>query len=308
MSPLVCAAALGALILGAMASPQQAEAALPPKVTSYCFDRMTDDGRPRPICIGLAQYTADVCRAIERNAAIWQLPPGFFARLIWQESQFDANALSSAGAEGIAQFIPSTAQLEGLRNPYDPAEALARSAQYLRFLTDKFGNLGLAAAAYNGGEGAAARFIAGTGYLAVETLDYVETITGIPVEQWLVGDVRPPDFDLQPGKPFEPACLALAENNQVKNFEPPTAIVKPWGVQLAQFFSVATTRRAFRRIQSRFDVVLGSEDLMLVAKRNPNFGPALRFTAEIGRDTATDAAKLCATLRQAGGACIVARN
>jgi hypothetical protein len=300
--------AFAALIVGTV-PPARAEAvARAPKVTSYCFERVTDDDRPRPICISLAHYTADVCRAIERDAAIWQLPPGFFARLIWQESQFDANAVSSAGAEGIAQFIPTTAQLQGLQNPYDPAEALARSAQYLRLLADKFGNLGLAAAAYNGGEGAAARFIAGTGYLAVETLNYVQIITGIPMDDWLVGSVEQANFDLQSNKPFETACIELAENNRVRNFEPPTGIVRPWGVQVAQFFSQATARGAFARAQARFDAVLGNEDLMLVAKRNPNFGRALRFTAEIGRDTSVDAAKLCAALRQAGGACIVVRN
>ena len=89
---------------------------------------------------------------------------------------------------------------------------------------------------------------------------------------------------------------------------PPAAIVRPWGIQVAQFFSSAIARRAFARIQGRFTRVLGSEELMLVAKRNPNFGPALRFTAEVGRDRRADAEKLCAALQKAGGACIVVRN
>ena len=308
MSRLLRCFAFAALVAGTVPIAGAEAVAPAPEVTSYCFERVTDDERPRPICISLADYTADVCRAIERNAAIWRLPSGFFARLVWQESQFDANAVSTAGAQGIAQFIPSTAQLQGLQNPYNPAEALARSAQYLRFLADRFGNLGLAAAAYNGGEGAAARFIAGTGYLAVETLNYVQIITGTPVDEWLAGGVEHPNFDLQPDKPFGAACVELAENNRVENFEPPTAIVRPWGVQVAQFFSQAIARSAFGRAQARFGAVLGDEDLMLVAKRNPNFGRALRFTAEIGRDTSADAAKLCAALRQAGGACIVVRN
>jgi hypothetical protein len=308
MSSVVRQIPLLLLLVAAAIVPRGIVVAAPPNPTSYCFDRMTDDERPRPVCIGLAHYTADVCRAIERDATIWQLPPGFFARLIWQESEFDPSAMSGAGAEGIAQFIPSTGGLQGLQNPYDPAEALARSARYLRFLADKFGNLGLAAAAYNGGEGAVGRFIAGTGSLAAETLDYVEVITSNPVEAWLAGDVAPPDFDLQPGKPFQSACIDLAENNRVTRFEPPTAIVRPWGVQLAQFFSRATTRHAFAEVQSAYSGVLGSEKLMLVAKRNPNFGWALRFTAEVGRDTRADAEKLCATLEKAGGACIVVRN
>ncbi|MGN6099591.1 MAG: lytic transglycosylase domain-containing protein [Devosia sp.] len=277
-------------------------------VTSYCFDRELDDGRPRHVCIRLASYTQDICTAIDRYAQLWHLPTGYFARLIWQESHFDANAVSPVGAEGIAQFMPGTGRLQGLRNPYDPAEALFRSARYLDFLRQKFGNLGLAAAAYNGGEGAAARVIAGTGYLAAETLDYVETITGVPVTQWLSGEVSGADYTLDPGKPFQQSCVAMAENNRVRKFTPPTAIVRPWGIQVAQFFSAATARRAFSRIQASFPKVIGGEELMLVAKRNPNFGPALRFTAEIGRDSRAAAQKLCDALQRAGGACIVVRN
>jgi hypothetical protein len=283
-------------------------AAPAPAVTSYCFDRELDDGRPRPICIGLKTYTADVCSAIERYATIWNLPPGYFGRLIWQESHFDANAMSFAGAEGIAQFMPETGRLQGLRNAYDPAEELWRSARYLNFLAQKFGNLGLAAAAYNGGEGAAARFISGKGYLAVETLDYVQIVTGVSVTSWLGGVTKQPDYSLQPSKPFQQACIDLAENNRLQKFTPPTAIVKPWGIQLAQFFSSATARHAFDRLQARFTGVLGNEELMLVAKRNPNFGPALRFTTEIGRDNRADAQKLCAALQKVGGACLVVRN
>jgi hypothetical protein len=305
-------AALALAVAGALisAAPLPAAAAVPPRAapTTFCFDRTLDDGRPRPVCIGLATYTGDVCTAIGRYAGIWGLPEGFFARLIWRESHFNPNVDSFAGAQGIAQFMPDTGRLQGLGNPYDPAEALARSARYLRFLTDKFGNLGLAAAAYNGGEGAVSRFIAGTGYLAAETLDYVRIVTGVPVERWLAGDVKPPDFELQPDKPFQAACIALAETSTVRNFEPPTAIVEPWGIQIAQFFSSAIARRAFARIQGRFGAVLGSEELMLVAKRNPNFGPALRFTAEIGRTSRADAQKLCAALQKAGGECIVVQN
>jgi len=283
-------------------------AAEKPAPQRYCFSHEADDGRPRPTCISIASYTADVCSAIRRYADFWHLPEGYFARLIWQESHFNPNAISIAGAQGIAQFMPSTGRLQGLKNPYDPVEALFRSARYLRFLADKFGNLGLAAAAYNGGEGAAARFIAGSGFLAVETLDYVQTVTGVPVTQWLAGGIKEPDYDLQPGKPFEAACIDLAERNRFKAFTPPTAIVRPWGIQLAQFFSSGTSRRAFARIKAKFPKVLGGEELMLVAKRNPNFGPALRYTAEIGRDSRADATRLCAALTRAGGICIVVRN
>ena len=282
-------------------------AAPAPVLASYCFERELDDGRPRSSCIRLQSYTEDVCSAIERDAEAWHLPPAYFARLIWQESHFNANAVSFAGAEGIAQFIPSTGRLQGLTNAYNPAEALWRSARYLAFLKDKFGNLGLAAAAYNGGENRVSRFISSGGYLSIETIDYVQIVTGNPVTEWLAGDIAA-DYALDDDKPFHEACVALGETASLKSFTPPTAIIQPWGIQIAQFFSPATARRAFTRLQGRFSSVLGDEELMLVAKRNPNFGRALRYTVEVGRDSRAEAQKLCTALAKAGGACLVVRN
>ena len=77
------------------------------------------------------------------------LPVSFFANLIWQESRFVLRAVSPAGALGIAQFMPRTAVAVGLTNPFDPLKALPASARLLGGLFQRFGNLGLAAAAYN---------------------------------------------------------------------------------------------------------------------------------------------------------------
>lgn len=296
-------------VIPALLSLWQAPAmAAPVPVNSYCFARELDDGRPRGVCIRLPTYTADICAAIDRYAQLWHLPPAYFARLVWQESHFDANAVSYAGAEGIAQFMPETGRLQGLRNPYDPAEELYRSARYLDFLIGKFGNLGLAAAAYNGGENRVERFINGTGYLAVQTLDYVEIITGTPVTDWLVGGVPASDFALDPKLPFQQGCVAMAEANKVTNFTPPTAIIQPWGIQMAEFFSSTNARRSFARLQQDYPSALAGEDLMLVARRNPNFGRALRFRVEVGRDSRADAQKLCTALKKAGGFCLVVWN
>ena len=74
----------------------------------------------------------DICRALEQSAAENALPVEFFARVIWQESRFDARAVSPKGAAGIAQFMPATASWHGLADPFDPVEALRHSAAYLR--------------------------------------------------------------------------------------------------------------------------------------------------------------------------------
>ena len=109
--------------------------------------------------------TDTLCSALAAAAAQNDLPTDFFARLIWQESRFDPLAVSRAGAQGVAQFMPATASRRGLSNPFDPLEAIAESARLLRDLRREFGNLGLAAAAYNAGSGRVHDWLAGWGAL-----------------------------------------------------------------------------------------------------------------------------------------------
>ena len=109
--------------------------------------------------------------------------------MIWQESRFRADAVgpvtrSGQRAQGIAQFMPGTAAERNLLNPLDPIQALPKSAEFLRDLRGEFGNLGLAAAAYNAGPRRVHEWMAGTGPMPAETRTYVLAITGISVEQW----------------------------------------------------------------------------------------------------------------------------
>lgn len=127
---------------------------------------------------------AEVKRLAREAAAAHALPVDYFLRLIKQESGFNHRAVSRAGAQGIAQFMPGTAALRGLKNPFDPAEALPKSAAFLSDLTRQFGNIGLAAAAYNGGPTRVANWLAGRGGLPLETRSYVLAITGRTAEEW----------------------------------------------------------------------------------------------------------------------------
>jgi hypothetical protein len=120
----------------------------------------------------------------EDAATAHTLPVGYFLRLIRQESGFNPNSISSAGAQGIAQFMPGTASDRGLKDPFDPAEALPKSAELLNELRDHFGNLGLAAAAYNAGPERVQRWLAGKSQLPQETIDYVRVITGHDAVDW----------------------------------------------------------------------------------------------------------------------------
>ncbi|RYE88341.1 MAG: lytic transglycosylase domain-containing protein [Hyphomicrobiales bacterium] len=260
------------------------------------------------VCIGEANYTADVCRAISSFAARWQLPEAFFARLIWQESRFDPLAISSAGAQGIAQFMPGTARIRNLGNAFDPAEALARSAEYLRFLHDKFGNLGLAAAAYNGGERRLETYVGKGGGLAPETRNYVAIITGYSAAQWLAEPPAKVDFTLMPDQDFHAGCLDMAKAVKAPDLTTDPAQWQPWGVLVAQNASAERARSRFEDAQARFGTVLASEKLMLITVRNPSFGRRTRFSAMVGRPTRAEAEQLCKALAAAGGNCIVQKT
>ena len=293
-----------AIACGAAPAAEDAE----PDAAAIRYCQTLRSATPAAVCIRQEAFFADVCSALETFAGDWRLPAGYFARLVWQESRFDPLALSTAGAQGIAQFMPSTARLRRLRNAFDPAEALARSAEYLRFLTDKFGNLGLAAAAYNGGEGRMARFVSAGGNLPAETRDYVEIITGRPVEHWLSEPVQAVDFGLDARLPFAEACIQMASTQNVPRLDRPPGEWQPWGVLLAEHFSQAVAIRQFERAQQRYAGVLGEEKLMLLQARNPAFGRRLRHLAMLGRGTRKEAEALCADLRRAGGACVVRKN
>lgn len=108
----------------------------------------------------------------------------FFKRLIRQESGYNPNAVSVAGAQGIAQFMPATAAMVGLDDPFNPAKALPKSAEHLADLKRRLGNEGLAAAAYNAGEGRVRAWLAGRAGLPLETQNYVRSITGRSAHDW----------------------------------------------------------------------------------------------------------------------------
>ena len=130
-----------------------------------------------------------VCLMIEAAAKANDLPLEFFARVIWQESRFQSDAvgpLTRRGqrAQGIAQFMPGTASERRLLDPFDPVQALPKSAEFLNELRNLFGNLGLAAAAYNAGPRRVQEWLAGSGPMPQETRNYVAAITGTSVDDW----------------------------------------------------------------------------------------------------------------------------
>jgi soluble lytic murein transglycosylase-like protein len=125
----------------------------------------------------------ELCTKLVEVARANDLPLGFFTNLIWQESRFDHDAISPVGAMGIAQFMPDTADAMSV-DAFDSRSALPGSARLLRTLRARFGNLGLAAAAYNAGPKRVADWLERRSGLPKETQDYVQFVTGRPAAHW----------------------------------------------------------------------------------------------------------------------------
>ena len=260
------------------------------------------------LCLRKDSYNRDLCAAIEYFAGANHLPPDYLARLVWRESLFRSDAVSPKGARGIAQFMPGTARLRGVRDSYDALEALGKAATYLDELRNRFGNLGLAAAAYNAGEGGLANFL-NSGDLPYETRSYVSAITAHTVEEWRDEPPKIAAPALDKSKAFIPSCVALAESRRLKPVpfeqERPWA---PWGAQLAEHFQVDSARRMFATNVQKLPSPLNAEKPLIVRQRNADFGRRIRFAARIGRQTRAEADAVCNQVRQQGGTCLVFKN
>ena len=120
-----------------------------------------------------ARFAPLIIRAAQR----WSVSAQLLAAQLYAESGFNPFARSPAGAEGIAQFMPGTAEAMGLLDPFEPGAAINAQAHLMRDLLGRFGSVPLALAAYNAGPGA----VAACGCIPAfpETRAYVTKILGL---------------------------------------------------------------------------------------------------------------------------------
>ena len=290
---------------------------------------------------------ATLCGIVETSAKAEDLPADFFTKLIWRESSFRPNAVSPAGAQGVAQFMPGTATERGLIDPFDPASAIPASAKFLGELKRRFGNLGLAAAAYNAGETAVANWLANKGSLPFETQDYVLAITGHDAEEWRSGKPAPvpavpppptappaaappaPQASAPPtSTPAAPAasapasapavaapapvpsCLSLIAALRVT--APSSGVVSgwfaPWGVQIAASFSKGAALRAFARAQHEYASVIGAMTPFVLGSVLRSRGWRPFYRVRLPAQTGGEARRLCDRIQAVGGSCAVLRS
>ena len=258
-----------------------------------------------------------ICLMIEAAARASNLPLEFFARVIWQESRFQSDAVgpvtrSGQRAQGIAQFMPGTASERGLLDPFNPIQALPKSAEFLDELRSQFGNLGLAAAAYNAGPRRVQEWLAGTGPMPQQTRTYVLAITGSTVEDWAAagkGGKAPPGAPPTSCRDLM-ALLRRAPNPFIAELEQHVklAAAKLWGVQLAAGFDRNRALAMYSRAIKHLGAVIGDRDPSLLASVVRSRGTQTFYQVRIGADTRPEADDLCNRIRRVGGACFVLKN
>ena len=253
-----------------------------------------------------------LCSAIAREAIANDLPAEFFTKLIWQESRFNPRARSYKGAEGIAQFMPGTARWRGLEDSYDPFQALHKSARWLAELRDQFGNVGLAAAAYNAGPGRIQSWLSGRASLPSETRHYVRIITGIPADKWSQPRVTGGDELTPKTIPCKTIPSSVSANYRppvgANSVSPDRSASEPWGLQLIGDRSETRALTDFRKLQQRFPAILGNRNPLVLKTQPTGRRSATWYRVRVAENTRDRAQELCRKLETAGGKCIVLRN
>ena len=245
-----------------------------------------------------------VCRLIERWAQADHLPAAFLTRIIWRESSFRAGVVSPAGAQGIAQFMPQTAQERGLADPFEPEEAIPKAARLLADLRRRFGTLANAAAAYNAGPARVETWLRGQGDLPAVTHAYVRFVTeGSPLSA----------VDLDPEAATAQSCLAVTaelrgDRGDGLEVELGFAPLAPWGVQLAGNFSKALALASFERARRHYAGVVGEMQPMIIGRLLRSRGTRRFYQVRLPAASRAEADTLCRRILSAGGACIAMRS
>lgn len=271
-------------------------------------------GRPETEADRVESPPADdfdlVCQTLQSAALRNDLPVSFLTRLIWQESRFDGHAISLAGARGVAQFMPETAAQLGLANPFDVSDSINKSAEFLRGLKEQFGNLGLAAAAYNAGPKRVQDWLAGGSRLPTETEAYVWIITGHAANDWRFAQPNPWSLTLPEALPCPQLIKLLADKPESISPKdkpasgPVAAPVEPvWAVQLIGDPSQAAALTRYHELQKAYKSILGGiQPLVLAYKAGRS---VYWYQVRVAAGNFVQAQRLCTGLRAAGRSCLV---
>ena len=218
----------------------------------YRMPRRASPGRRRRLTLlgALAASNPSIAALVQQIASQFGLNPGLALAVATQESGLNPNATSRAGAQGVMQLEPATAQQYGVTNPFDPVQNITAGVKYLLSLLSEFGgDLGKALAAYNWGPENVTKAVDQYGaswlyYAPAETQNYVETLAGVVPVPPPGGSAAPPaaapqiiTLDPATGQPVETAddTSAAAAPAPAPSVDPTVALLIAGGMVAAYF-------------------------------------------------------------------------
>jgi hypothetical protein len=270
-----------------------------------------DEEEPR--ADDLARTTTNpssICQVAESAAVANGLRFEFFIQVIWQESRFRSDAVGpmtrgGQRAQGIAQFMPMTAAERLLHDPFDPAQALPKSAEFLRDLRAQFGNLGLAAAAYNAGPQRVRDWLAGKRTLPSKTQTYVRMVTGRSAQEWARPEQNVSTLTIS----RVVSCAGMAKLVPKPQSPPTIGPPRPtpgWLVQLIGDRSEIRALTMYHQLQNKHGALLGIYEPVVM--RTMLGGAPIWTRVRIDATTRQAADTLCSKLPASGESCLVQRN
>jgi hypothetical protein len=167
-----------ALVMLAASPMRAADAELSPLPTSYKTVVKVDPRTGKLVRTQVPLHpptaSATIPDLVEKTSRAHNVDPLLVDSVIRVESNYNPNAISPKGAEGLMQLMPPTARMLGVTDSFDPAENIEAGVKYLKYLQDLYKDDRLALAAYNAGPAAVDRFKQVPPY--PETQKYVESV------------------------------------------------------------------------------------------------------------------------------------
>ena len=247
-----------------------------------------------------------ICTLIAEQAQATGVPDALIARLFFSETAFDPAYTSPTGAAGIAKFNATVAESIGLSDRSDIETAIPAAVKRIADLKDRFGNLGLALAAYQAGEKPVRRWLDGNGYLPVSTMIFVRTMTGETSEFFRDPNAKLEIRPLETRFGFDDACgrLPLIASGDA-SLEAPSEM--PWAVVVGSGNDIDAAMTFWSEVKERTGFRIGGGKVYVLPVA-AGMGRPSHYSVRIGADTRGSAQATCSKLRGLGGACMITKN
>ena len=261
---------------------------------------------PARAAVGDESVIESICSLINSSARAQGLPVAFLTRLIWQESNFQPNAVSPAGARGIAQFMPATAGARGLADPFDPKRRSPRRPRCWPKCATSSAISASPPPPTTPDPAGSPNSSRGRPISRARRRIMSRSSPTIPPRNGAANAAKLTDEAVFP----DGSCVQIVA--KFHRAEPAlfahSSFWAPWGVQISGAFNKAAALRQYQRAEAQYAAILGGVQPMVLAGRlrSRGFRPFYRVRAPA--QSRQQAEQMCAKLEKVGGACAVLRS